>query len=82
MSLAERLAAWYIDLSPHAAAAIAAGLFIAFCVLAVMVIDWCDPLKREQRAVRRQRKHRRELLRDLQRASYHANRDCFREYTK
>lgn len=82
MNFPDRFAAWYINLSVSEATAIAAFLFVLFCIVTLVIIDWCDPLKREMRQVRRARKHKRELIRDLQRANYRTERHCFREFTK
>lgn len=82
MSFVDEFAVWYINLSPTAVTMIAFGIFVVLCILAIAIMDYVDPLKVEQRAIRRKRKQRRIALRVLNRASGHTDRNCFREYRK
>lgn len=79
MNYVNDFANWYVDLSPGAAAIIAFLILIVLSIIAIWGIDYVDPLKVEQRAIRRKRKQRRGALRILNRADYSTERGAFRD---
>lgn len=73
---------WLASLSPSAAAAIGAGIFFAFCILASAFFKWREGA--EVRAIKRRRRRERKLIAEtramlLRRHDPSADRVCYRE---
>lgn len=75
---------WWASLSWCESAALLILAFVVIFWLTILIAWWRDPLKVEQRAIRRKRRKDRELIAQaramlLKRHDSAADRDCYRE---